>query len=469
MLIVSGGPSIDVNINDKFFNMYPYIDFAMYGAGEQSFADLIESILKKKKLIAFNTSNIAWIDKEKNKVIIADFKYVPQHKVSPYLHNKEFFSQMISDLHQKGIEVVIPYELTRGCPYSCTFCDWNSGLTNKVSRRKGTYKDEIDLFHHLEIKKIYLSDANVGQYDEDVDMISYLANKNINESAGFQIDGNFSKLRKENNLKIYNLIGEANLSTEHAGFTLSVQDINVNVLQNIDRPDVGWDVHLNIINELHKKFPNKHCKIQLIQGLPGQTVISWRETLSEICKHPVTIQPFISELLSASPAARDKDYQNNFKFEYSNSERSENKHFFRGAFPKSCTSFSQLDFVKMTMYTIIYTTLQVYKKQGIEFNLEGVVDEFIGSKNYNVLVDNLYQNWKEHDKFYFTLDLDLKENIVTASNFTESVMDWMDSVLLLKLVLNNSLLKDKKEFIRKAVMIDHNKQFKLNMKKLKAF
>jgi hypothetical protein len=121
------------------------------------------------------------------------------------------------------------------------------------------------------------------------------------------------------------------------------------------------------------------------------------------------------------------------------------------------------------MYTIIYTTLQVYKKQGIEFNLEGVVDEFIGSKNYNVLVDNLYQNWKEHDKFYFTLDLDLKENIVTASNFTESVMDWMDSVLLLKLVLNNSLLKDKKEFIRKAVMIDHNKQFKLNMKKLKAF
>jgi hypothetical protein len=48
-------------------------------------------------------------------------------------------------------------------------------------------------------------------------------------------------------------------------------------------------------------------------------------------------------------------------------------------------------------------------------------------------------------------------------------MDWMDSVLLLKLVLNNSLLKDKKEFIRKAVMIDHNKQFKLNMKKLKAF
>ena len=110
------------------------------------------------------------------------------------------------------------------------FCDWNSGLTNKTTRRKGTYEDEIDLFYDLGIKGIYLADANVGQYEEDIDMVAYLAKKNIEEGAEFRTDGNFSKLRKENNLKIYHLLARGNLITDNAGFIISVQDTNEDVL-----------------------------------------------------------------------------------------------------------------------------------------------------------------------------------------------------------------------------------------------
>lgn len=400
---VAGGPSINVNIDLDFFNKNPFADYAIYGAGEVAFADIAESVLSRKKLIAFNTSNVAWHNKQQQKTVVADFKYVPQLSISPYTSNIDLFTKMVQSESNRGVSVVIPYDLTRGCPYSCTFCDWNSGLTNKTTRRKNSYKEEIDLFQKLEIKNIYLADANVGQYQEDIDMIEYMGNKNIFENAGFKIDGNFSKLRKENNLKIYHILAKSNMLTDVAGFTISVQDINKTVLENINRPDVGWDVHLSMIQELKQAYPHLHSKIQLIQGLPGQTVDTWRETLREISRHDLQLQIFISELLPASPAARDKSFQEKFKFIYTTSERFNGHHFFNATFPESCVSFSKKDFVRMTILSHIYSALSQFKSQKVAtFNLEQVVDDFLKSPMCKAVEDNLYDNWTKHNKFYYT-------------------------------------------------------------------
>lgn len=467
--IAAGGPSIDVNIDPDFFIKYPFIDYAMYGAGERAFSDLINSLINKKQLIAFNTSNIAWVDKTKNKTIVAEFKYVPQSAVSPFLHNEEMFTNMIHDVQNKNISVVLPYELTRGCPYSCTFCDWNSGLTNKVSRRKGSYQLEIDLFQKIKIKNLYLSDANVGQYQEDIDMIEYLGNKNINENAGFKIDGNFSKLRKENNLKIYHTLAKADLVSDYAGFTISVQDINPVVLQNIDRPDVGWDEHLKIIKELKEAYPTRYSKIQLIQGLPGQTPESWRETLAEVGKHNLLFQPFISELLPASPAARDLAYQEKFKFVYSTSERYHGGHTFRGMFPESCASFDQRGFVKMTILTHFYTTLANFRSQSFEeFDLELVVDDFLSSKNYRALEDNLYNNWHHNDKFYFSMDLDLTQKNISACHFISTASRWSTSLFLLRLISAHAN-SSPSVFIKKMLSIDSNGHYQSKIKKIEGY
>lgn len=466
--VVAGGPSIDVNIDPNFFAKYPFIDYAVYGAGEVAFADLIISIVKHKKLIAFNTSNIAWVDEKKQQSVIANFNYVPQSKISPFLHNKELFTAMVNDIQAKHVSPVIPYDLTRGCPYSCTFCDWNSGLTNKVSRRKGSYKDEIDFFQKLGITNIYLSDANVGQYQEDIDMIAYFAEKNLNENANFVLDGNYSKLRKENNLKIYHLLGKGNLVSEFAGFTISVQDINPEVLQNIDRPDVGWAEHLQMINELKEAFPNRRSKVQLIQGLPGQTVESWRATLAEISKHELLLQPFISELLPASPAARDTEYQRKFNFKYSTSQRYLSGHIFRGTFPESCVSFTQRDYVKMTMLTIFYSALLQFKLQTKEkFDFELVVDDFLRSNNYQILEDNLYDNWTQHDKFYFSLDPDLKSADCTACNFIHASSIWSRSMLLLKLIV--PFVSDSPTVFLKKILRFNNGTYQVGITSLRGY
>ena len=255
--IVAGGPNIDVNVNPNFFDQYPFIDYAVYGSGEVAFADIVESIINNKKLIAFNTSNMAWYDHDKKKQIVADYKYVPTPKVSPYCHNEELLTAMFQREHtldppRTREDITLPYEVTRGCPYSCTFCDWNSGLTNKVSRRREMFKDEADLFHRIGFQEINLTDANAGQYDEDVELVKYFAKKNLEDNADMRLIVNFSKLKKENNLKIYHELARGKLSPV---IIVSIQDINEQVLLNIDRPSLTWDENKQIMQDLNDNYP----------------------------------------------------------------------------------------------------------------------------------------------------------------------------------------------------------------------
>jgi hypothetical protein len=398
--IVAGGPSIDVNINADFFKNYPFINYAVYGAGEHAFASVLEGIIQNRKLIAFNTSNLAWQDQGHQ--VVSKFKYVPQITISPYTSNRQFFSKMIEQETANGTpldNIQIPYELTRGCPYACTFCDWNSGLSNKVSRRKNTYQEEIDFFQEIGIKHIYLADANVGQYFEDVEMVEYFAKKNLENNAKFRLEANFSKLKKENNLKILHLMGQASLAQR---FMISVQDPNLDVLQNIDRPDVGWDEHEKIISELAENYPNIQIGVQVIQGLPGQTVETWRSSLALISKSPAQLMPFISELLPASPAAIDRVYQERFKFVYSSSTRFNGRNFHQGFFPESCVSFTKRDFVKMNMITMVYNALLTMRFEKQIVDIETSVDKLLQTDEIQILEENLYDNWHNHNNFFFT-------------------------------------------------------------------
>lgn len=448
--VIAGGPSIDVNNNQEFFDQYPSIDYAVYGAGEQAFADIVDHLVTEKSLIAFNTSNCAWKNNKTGKTIVADYKFVKMIETSPFVHNKELFSAMVDDAKKKNAPVWLPYTLTRGCPYSCTFCDWNSGLGNKVSRRKNTYQQEIDLFQQLGVTNIYLSDANVGQYTEDIEMIDYFAEKNLKENAGFHVGGNFSKLKKENNLKIFNLMAKGQLVSKTLNF--SVQDVNKQVLDNINRPDVGWDVHVDMANELRKNYPHLIVKAQLIYGLPGQTPASWRHTLDQVTQENILPVIFLNEPLPASPAIYDPEYQNKFQYEYIYSNRIFGEKFYSSKIPKKSSSFDQQDLVQMNLLSAIYLALSAINFALRENNFQQlsitkIVDEFLISEHYENFYKNLYHNWTVENNFYYTV------------NFTGEPTQTSDLTLGFILARDKNFVKyisnfipiDRREFLKIAV------------------
>ena len=403
--IISGGPSIDAHLDVDFFKKHPYVDYAVFAAGEQAFADILTHLVFDKPLLAFNTSNCAWKHAKTNKVVVAEYKFVKMIDVSPFVYNEPLFTKMTKDFFKKSQNMWLPYTLTRGCPYSCTFCDWNSGFGNKVSRRKNTYQQEIDLFQKLGIKNIYLADANVGQYQEDVDMIEYFAYKNIHENAEFHVGGNFSKLKKENNLKIFHAMAKSKMINKT--FNISIQDINQQVLKNIERPDVGWDVHVAMADELRQSYPHLLVKAQLICCLPGQTVESWRETLKQVVQKNIFPIIFLNEPLPASPAMYDPEYQRRFQFEYVKSNRVFDGAPFASLIAKKSNSFTQQDVVHMVVLSVIYQALSAINLAMCEhsiggYDIELAAESIIASDNYQNLYNNLLENWITENNFYFT-------------------------------------------------------------------
>jgi tRNA A37 methylthiotransferase MiaB len=449
--VIAGGPSIDVNNNKEFFDQYPGIDYAVYGAGEQAFADIVDHLVFKKSLIAFNTSNCAWKNDKTGKPIVADYKFVKMIETSPFVYNEELFTAMVHDAKERNASVWLPYTLTRGCPYSCTFCDWNSGLGNKVSRRKNTYQQEIDLFQKLEITNIYLSDANVGQYTEDVEMIEYFAQKNLNENIKFHVGGNFSKLKKENNLKIFHTMAQGGLVNKTLNF--SVQDTNKQVLDNIDRPDVGWDVHVAMANELRNQYPHLIVKAQLIYGLPGQTPASWRQTLEQVTQQNIYPVIFLNEPLPASPAIYNPEYQRRFQYEYIHSNRILVDKTYFSKIPKKSNSFDQSDLVQMNLLSAIYSALAIINLVLCKNNLQSldgsvIVDEFLIDNRCKNLYDNLYYNWTVENNFYYTINFSGNPTQIADLILGEELTS---DVSFLKFVSNFIAAENRRAFLKMAI------------------
>ena len=114
--IVFGGPETPITDKDIFYK-HPYIDIVVKNEGEKSFRDILitKDIFSIPGIIV--NSNGEAVDTGVSSRI-NDLDCIP----SPYLTG--VFENLISE--NKDITWNVILETTRGCPYSCTFCDWGS-------------------------------------------------------------------------------------------------------------------------------------------------------------------------------------------------------------------------------------------------------------------------------------------------------------------------------------------------------
>ena len=89
-----------------------------------------------------------------------------------------------------------------------------------------------------------------------------------------------------------------------------MQDINYEVLEAINRPDVPWKEHKQYLLDIKSKYPLTMFTIELIVGLPKQTLENWIEMLYEFDESfkPQWLVSSYWQLLPQSPAYK-KEYQ----------------------------------------------------------------------------------------------------------------------------------------------------------------
>jgi putative methyltransferase len=337
IILVVGGPDVDGHKNQNFVKDHPYIDYTIYGDGEVAFSRLLDMIG------GFNVSLVNLVDNLGKVYPHEVFLDKTALKKSPYIEYQEEFVDFFLNLQDyitttisENLSVVIVWETTKGCPYACSFCDWSSGLHNKVriwginSDSIPNWQKEVKLFFKLNelLKKrplsIYWTNPNIGLARQDEEIIDYWANLKKQLGKGPIIQNpQLSKLKKDVTFRILDKMIDSGITKS---FKFDLQDLDEVVLTNVNRPEIPWEEHKKYILNLKSKYQdienlyihqrNTYAnRITFIWGLPGQTLEHLKFNIIESGTVRCFGHNLPFELLPNSPAYND-EYIKKFKIKF---------------------------------------------------------------------------------------------------------------------------------------------------------
>lgn len=318
-LVVMGGPQLTAHKRRDFFDRYPHVDWAVYGDGERPFQQIVDRACDPGSVPDAHMVNAVTLRDGRYHCypyeLLSDHEYLA---TSMWLDQEQEILRVLRDINARGIptsHIKFTVEFARGCMYNCTFCDWSQNLTSKVKRRRHDWKQEMDLFHRLDIP-LRESDANFGQWPEDLEIFEY-ANSLVTPGRNFHfIPKNTPKTKKHSILYIMRRCFEVH-GTQHPFQAWALQDPDERVLEAIDRPSIPFDEICAMVRELNEtagpEVTDLH-QAQLITPLPEQSLDSWSVSLQRIWNEAkikdITANPW--DLLPNSPG-HDPAYRDRYQ------------------------------------------------------------------------------------------------------------------------------------------------------------
>ena len=273
VVIIFGGPNFPTKSHERkeFLKKYSHIDFYIKWDGEVSFVNLI------KKLIEYNLDITKF---KKDKIITQNCCYLiggdeyiegPDHRI----HNiSEMPSAYTMGLLDKffGHGLAPTYEITRGCPYACTFCNSGHDFKNLVTRKSlETIREDLEYIAKRSTKdtELWIADDNFGMYKEDI-LISHVISdimKKYNWPTILQTtNGKSQPMRILETRDIINQTKDGALR-----FGASLQSSDPEILKNIRRKNLPLEKLINYTKSRHTNNDINDFFTEFILPLPGET------------------------------------------------------------------------------------------------------------------------------------------------------------------------------------------------------
>lgn len=298
-LITFGGHS--VSSDGEMLEKYKYVDYLTHRFGEEPSEELLVALHEGTPLC--EVSNISFRDH--NGEIITT-KYEPQTAVdypSPYLEG--VFDEILKD----DINFSALFETNRGCPNSCSFCDWGS-LKSKVRLfPMERVVAEIDWFVEHKIEFVFCTDGNFCLFNRDAEIAQYIVSckKKYGYPQIFRVC--FTKNKFDFVYEIGTKFFENGLDKAQ---TLSFQSMNEEVLKNVGRKNISLEKFRELMNRYNEVKISTFS--ELILGLPGETYETFCKGVSTLIEngqhYAINIYP--CELLPNAEMGQ-KEYIERFK------------------------------------------------------------------------------------------------------------------------------------------------------------
>lgn len=312
-ITVFGGPDCPASAADTelYLRTNPQVDVAVRGEGEVTFTEMLAALAPSLRegnpdlraldvvpglTYRLGDEQVRTADRGR----LEDVNVVP----SPYLTGVfDTFG------HTRGMGMAI-IETNRGCPYGCTFCDWGSATNSRIR------KFDLDrVFAELEwcavheVPKIFMADANFGIFARDVDIARHVADLKGRYGFPQRFITNYAKNTVKHLSEIVTVLAEGEVISEGL---LSLQSMDDDTLNAVRRSNIKLDKYEALAREFHvARMP---LFVDLMMGLPGQTVGSLREDLQQCIDREVMAKCHATELLVNSPM-NEPEYRSEHRIE----------------------------------------------------------------------------------------------------------------------------------------------------------
>ncbi|HXE71503.1 MAG TPA: cobalamin-dependent protein [Candidatus Nitrosotenuis sp.] len=305
-LVVFGGPQVP-NRPCDYFAAHPWVDLCVHGEGEATFAAILREHLKEAPDwsslpgISFHRGGEQVMTRPAPRLASLDFP-------SPYIagHFQGFLQEVARQMPHALLHACL--ETTRGCPYSCAFCDWGSATMTKLRRfAEERVRAEMDWMAEHRVHTVILNDSNFGILPRDVELARYMAD--LKARHGFPrsfLPLGFAKNNKDRAFEINRIIQEGGLDASGFNVNFSLQSLSQAALNAIGRQNIPLDNY----RHLSQRYAASGYELMpdLIFPLPGETLASFQEGYADLAswEHVKRIMIYPCIVLPNAPMAAEE-------------------------------------------------------------------------------------------------------------------------------------------------------------------
>ncbi|MDP3730932.1 MAG: radical SAM protein, partial [bacterium] len=291
---------------ETYLKDHPFIDIAVHGEGERPFSLLLQNISgdwRKIPSISYLDQNRCLIETERL-ARINNLNEIP----SPYLEGA--FDPLMAA--HSDINWITVWETNRGCPFSCTFCDWGSVIASKVYKWEvdRIYK-EIDWFADHKVEFTFLADANFGILPRDIEIAKYCAEARKRTGYPTSITVSNTKNATDRSYEVQKIFSDAGLAS---GASISMQSMDPTTLKDIKRDNISLDSYQEIQQRM--KLEGIASFTDIVLGLPSETYDSFTNGINQLIKNGLHDRiRFYNLTILPNAEMANPDYQKRFGME----------------------------------------------------------------------------------------------------------------------------------------------------------
>jgi putative methyltransferase len=308
-LVIAGGPEPDYK-DPLFFRKHPEIDIVAVKDGEITLNKILSKLMRDDR--RFDDIGGLYLPGADGALPVSTgpAEVPTSFDHSPYVEQSAYYERTIA-ARRPGV-FHATWETNRGCPYSCSFCDWGSNTMSKVRRfDMERIEADLDWLGRMGVAMVFSADANFGILERDLEIADLMNAVKRKYGHPTYLYYSAAKNHPERAIAIAKKFAETGVCPTH---TLAIQHTDEEVLAATDRANISAAKQVTAAKALlESRIP---IDVQLIVGIPGDTVKKWKACLADLMEWGIHEEyyTFFYHVLPNAPAA-DRSFMERWEVE----------------------------------------------------------------------------------------------------------------------------------------------------------